>query len=332
MNQSNPRVSIGLAVYNGENYIREAVDSILNQTFTDFELIICDNASTDRTDEICREYAAKDPRVRYYRNERNIGCITNQARVMELSTGEFFKLAAHDDICAPEFLEHCVAALDQNPDAVLAYPKARIINAHGEFFDSEEPFVKYTNACLQLGVSERPSERFREMACLPHSCNHIFGLMRMSAVRAIPGLGAYGGADRSLLARMTLLGRYVEVPKYLFFFRRHSGQSINICKQSVYLYSIWSSTANKGKLVLPGWQMFFEYFNAIRIAPLSLSERISCYIQLFTSYLSVDGSRLIKDLLVATVQICDRWVRTVKQSSQAEPMDTLIFGRFPRLG
>jgi glycosyltransferase involved in cell wall biosynthesis len=329
MRQSNPRVSVGLAVYNGENYIRDSIDSILNQTFTDFELIICDNASTDRTDEICREYAARDERVRYYRNERNIGGIMNQNRVLELSRGEFFKLAAHDDICAPEFLDQCVAALDANPDAVLAYPRTQIINEHGELFDSDEPYVKYTNAWLKLALSDRPATRFREIACLPHSCHHIFGVMRMSAIGSISAWGAYAGSDRSLLARMSLLGRYVEVPECLFFLRRHSEQSINICKQSIYLYNVWYSTANKGKLVLPGWSMFFEYFHAMRTAPLSLAQRIDCYGQLLTAYLAVDGSRLVKDLVVATIQIGDRMLRRFKP--KAESMDTLIFGRFPRL-
>ncbi len=72
-----PAVSIGLPVYNGDNFLAEAIDSILRQTMEDFELIISDNASTDRTEEICREYAAGDSRIRYYRNESNLGAMAN---------------------------------------------------------------------------------------------------------------------------------------------------------------------------------------------------------------------------------------------------------------
>ena len=85
------RVSIGLPVYNGEKYLEQALISILSQTYTDFELIISDNASTDRTQAICREYAAKDPRIRYYCNEENLGAAPNHNRVFELASGEYFK-------------------------------------------------------------------------------------------------------------------------------------------------------------------------------------------------------------------------------------------------
>ncbi|MBD2214537.1 glycosyltransferase family 2 protein [Nostoc linckia FACHB-104] len=103
---SNPlqRLSIGLPVYNGKKFIRESIDCILNQTFQDFELIISDNASTDNTEKICREYAAKDNRIRYYRNAKNIGCARNFHRAFELSTGEYFKWVAYDDLHAPEYL------------------------------------------------------------------------------------------------------------------------------------------------------------------------------------------------------------------------------------
>src|SRR6478735_5395035 len=99
-----PKVSIGLAVYNGERYLDEAITSILSQTFTDFELVICDNDSSDSTPEICRRFAAADDRIRYYRNPVNIGGVRNENRTMFLARGEYFKLAAHDDRIAPEFL------------------------------------------------------------------------------------------------------------------------------------------------------------------------------------------------------------------------------------
>src|SRR5436190_12174806 len=94
-----PIVSIGLPVFNGERYLRQALDSLLGQDFQDFELIISDNASTDRTAEICRAYVAKDRRIRYYRNESNIGSAPNYRRVFELARGEFFKWCSHDDVC-----------------------------------------------------------------------------------------------------------------------------------------------------------------------------------------------------------------------------------------
>jgi glycosyltransferase involved in cell wall biosynthesis len=124
-----PRVSIGLPVYNGENYLAETLDSILAQTFTDFEVIISDNASTDRTETICRQYAAQDRRIRYLRNTSNLGAAKNYNRVFELSQGEYFKWNGHDDPLAPVFLERCVAVLDRHPGVVLCFARNRSMSA-----------------------------------------------------------------------------------------------------------------------------------------------------------------------------------------------------------
>ena len=101
---AHPRVSIGLPVYNGELFLENALDSILSQTYSDFELIISDNASDDKTEEICRSYAARDKRVRYSRNAHNLGAAPNYNRVYHLARGRYFKWASHDDVLAPEFL------------------------------------------------------------------------------------------------------------------------------------------------------------------------------------------------------------------------------------
>ncbi|MEO1346882.1 MAG: glycosyltransferase family A protein, partial [Pseudomonadota bacterium] len=118
-NQS-PRVTIGVPVYNGDAYLAEALDSILNQTFTDFEVIISDNASTDGTEQICRDYAARDDRVRYIRQEKNLGAAPNFNLLVPIARGEYFKWAASDDLIAPEFLNYCVEALEKEFDASLA--------------------------------------------------------------------------------------------------------------------------------------------------------------------------------------------------------------------
>ncbi len=111
MNTHKPPVAIGLPVFNAEKYLSQAVDSILAQTFSDFHLIISDNASTDRTQEICQAYAAQDNRIRYSRNHRNLGASPNFNRVFELSSHQYFKWAPHDDMIAPEFLARCVNSI-----------------------------------------------------------------------------------------------------------------------------------------------------------------------------------------------------------------------------
>ncbi|GAF67255.1 unnamed protein product, partial [marine sediment metagenome] len=120
MADNRPLVSIGMPVYNGERYIRQALDTLVAQTFTDFELIISDNASIDSTSEICLEYAARDKRIRYYRNERNMKTAWNFNRVFELSSGEYFMCASHDDWWAPNYLSSCLEALSSSESIVLA--------------------------------------------------------------------------------------------------------------------------------------------------------------------------------------------------------------------
>jgi glycosyltransferase involved in cell wall biosynthesis len=124
-------VSIGLPVYNGARYLREALDSLLSQTFDDFELIICDNASTDDTGTIARDYAARDSRIRYYRNETNIGAPRNFNRAFALSERRYFKWASYDDALTPTFIQACVDVLDRDPGVVLVFTRGQIIDPDG---------------------------------------------------------------------------------------------------------------------------------------------------------------------------------------------------------
>jgi glycosyltransferase involved in cell wall biosynthesis len=111
------KLSIGL-----ERFLAQALDCLLAQTFQDFEIIISDNASTDRTSEICRHHARANCRVRYVRNQRNPGAITNFNRVFERSTAPLFKWVAHDDLYRERYLESCVRLVDENPDVIVAHP------------------------------------------------------------------------------------------------------------------------------------------------------------------------------------------------------------------
>ena len=334
MKCENPRVSIGLPVYNGARFLRTTIESILKQTFEDFELIIADNASNDTTEEICREYAAKDRRIRYYRNPENIGAAPNYNRVFQLSKGEYFKWAAHDDVCAPELIENCVQVLDSNPDVVLCHPMTKVIDDNGNLLQKDdELYVKWANENIKLRTdSVKAQERFRDLACCPHSCYQVFGLIRASVLKTTPLIDSYGCADKVLLARLGLLGRFYEVPKHLFFLRRHSTQSINIHAQSVHLFSIWFDPSNRGKIIFPRWRNFFEYFAAIKQVPLPWLDKLACYLTL-GELLQQEWQGMTKDLVVATIQILDKFYCTLNSSlnSSYSPKTDLIFNRIPRL-
>ena len=150
--QHSLRLSIGMPVYNGERYLAEAFDCFLAQTFQDFEIVVCDNASTDHTAEICRSYAERDPRIRYYRNEKNLGAIPNFNRVFELSQSPLFKWAAHDDLYHPRYLETCIRILDENPDVILAHSKTAFVDDRGESFPVDPATGHYVDP--RTGVAQ----------------------------------------------------------------------------------------------------------------------------------------------------------------------------------
>jgi glycosyltransferase involved in cell wall biosynthesis len=278
-----PKVSIGLPVYNGENFLTEALDSILAQTFTDFEVIISDNASADRTQDICREYVARDKRIRYFRNAENLGACWNQNQVIKLSNGQYYKMWAHDDLCAPEYLERCVDVLDRDPSVVLCHSKVALIDANGdliEYFDGYNRLSKQLRRPMLDLDSLKTVARFRELT-VPHMCYQIFGLMRSRALKMTPLFGAYSAADNVLLTRLGLMGRFYEVPEYLFFARSHAQQSMQVCDNHD-KYAEWWDPKNKGQLNLPRLKIFLEYWDAVNRASISWREKLPCYIHLLS--------------------------------------------------
>ncbi|MGA7935672.1 MAG: glycosyltransferase [Kovacikia sp.] len=298
MLSQSPRVSIGLAIYNGENYVREAIDSILGQTFEDFELIISDNASTDRTQEICLDYAARDSRIRYYRNEQNMGAAWNQTQVAKLATGEYFMLAAHDDVRAATYLEKCVAVLDRDPSVVLCHSWTRKINEHGEWLEDQKdgcfipPASNLANLTKRLfkplfgdgklhADSWNPRERFRGMLCTYNSCYHIFGVIRNEVLKQTFLFTDCCDADLVLLTKLALIGRFYDVPEYLFLSRRHPLQSEAIISegndQCLNEYIVWWNPANAGKIAIPSWRAIREYWQVVSDAPISWHDRLWCY-------------------------------------------------------
>lgn len=112
------QISIGLPVFNGEKFINQCIDSLLSQTFQEFELIISDNASTDLTSDICKEYASKDKRIKYIRHQKNNGSAWNLNFVLNEAKFEYFMWAAHDDLWESTFIEKNITVLEKNKNFV----------------------------------------------------------------------------------------------------------------------------------------------------------------------------------------------------------------------
>lgn len=300
-----PTITIGLPVYNGENFLAEAIESVLAQTFEDYELVICDNASSDQTEQICRQYAQQDSRIRYYRNAYNQGPARNYNRTFKLAQGRYFKWAAHDDVFAPTLLEKLVLSLEKHPEAVLSFCEVDIINAAGELV---EPYAVE----MQLD-SDRPARRFQEMISLKHRCYEIFGLIRTEALEQTPLIDAYAGSDRVLLSRLSLQGRFEIVPESLFHAREHAQQSIAMLRKPrrkllrMHDYAVWFDPSNQGKVLFPNWRILSEYLNTIGSAPVVMRDKIACLWVLYQWLLAYQNiAKLGRDLAIGAAQMLGR--------------------------
>jgi glycosyltransferase involved in cell wall biosynthesis len=291
MSNGKPRVSIGMPVHNSEKYLRAALDAILAQTYTDFELIISDNASSDCTAEICKSYAAKDPRIKYFSNAHNLGANPNINKSFELSCGEYFKWAFYDDLVAPDFLAKCVEVLDQNPEVVLCVPKANIIDENGKFLGVHEYRADTTLS--------KPHLRFRNVVLNSDSGWEIFGLIRANTLSKTALHASYPGSDLVLIAELTLHGRFHILPDALSYPRVHAEQLwMLIPKERDRV--VFEDASLEGKIVLPKWGWFFGYLKAIGNAHLGIFEAGHCYITFIRWILKPDHLRALgKDVLLA---------------------------------
>jgi glycosyltransferase involved in cell wall biosynthesis len=265
-----PLVSIGLPVFNGENYIEVALKSIVSQDYDDFELIISDNASTDRTESICRDFAAGDRRIRYSRAEANRGAAPNYQRAFELSRGTYFKWAAHDDVCLPGFLNRCVAEISRTDSSVvLVYPRAEIIDAAGNVCGVDDE-------CVALDDS-RPHRRAVYVLRRVNLGWAQFGLMRSDALKKTRLIDGFIGSDYVLLAELAMLGRLLEIHDVLFQRRVHAGMS-NVAHASENQWLEWLDSSNVGSNAqLPAWvRIGVECIKSARRMPLAQHDRAMC--------------------------------------------------------
>lgn len=266
--ESEPLLSIGMPVYNGEHYIAAALGALIDQTFTDFELIVSDNASTDRTMDIVEAFAAADPRIRIHQFDENEGAAINYNKTVELARGRYFKWAAHDDVCAPTFLEKCIDVLEEEPDVVLCGSQSAAIDENGQVkgnYGEEKAFDQYNVI-----------DRFWTAISVPHVCIVIFGVMRLDILKKTPMHGEYVGADRNLLAEFSLMGKVRLLSATLFFRRDHAEASISK-HQDERERLAWFNPAYRDKKSYPTWKRLKEYSGSINRVALPFLTRVGCY-------------------------------------------------------
>jgi glycosyltransferase involved in cell wall biosynthesis len=267
-----PRLSIGLPVYNGERYLSESLTSLLGQSYDNFELIISDNASTDGTEDICRDYLARDRRIKYVRQPRNIGLAPNHNFVFQQARGELFKWASYDDLYGRDLLLRCVEALDKHPHVVLSH------HAYQARIDDTATVTMAAGYSFATG-SPRAPERFRSLL-FEIGGDDFYGVIRSEVFRRISPLNSYHHADRTIVAELALHGPFYQVPELLYFRRHHSSRA-ELAHKTTRSRCANLDPRRAKRLSHPTVRLFAEYIagyvRAIRDAPLSSADKWQCY-------------------------------------------------------
>jgi glycosyltransferase involved in cell wall biosynthesis len=252
-----------MPVYNAEKTIVDAIESVRAQTFSDFDLVISDNASTDGTREILERFAREDPRISILSQARNIGANLNYSAVARAATGEYFKWASSNDWSAPTLLERCVAVLDARPDAVLAYPRSKL------FSKVPSDGIEYHDGMdLQ---NESPAARFEQLVHRMRLNNAMNGVIRVEALRRTHLLATYYSADVVLMGHLALIGKFVEVEETLFF-RRMDAATATALRTAEDVLKHHYPKRTVGSL-FQNWRLYGGWMRAIMGTPLPVTER-----------------------------------------------------------
>ncbi len=291
MSESLPLVSAGIPVFQGENFLDETLQALRAQDYPNLEIVVCDNASTDRTAEIVERHAAEDPRVRLIVNDVNIGAASNYNKVFAVARGEYFAWNAHDDLSSPGFFRRGVMVLNASSDAVVAIPRSFRVDLEGNRLE-EFPIPNEVH-------SSRPHIRFRA-AARAHPEAIVFGLFRSDAIKRTHLHGSFAGSDRNFVAELMLHGRAVLAPDSEFYLREHPGRSVRTFHRSgksrfTHMRDAWYSPERKGRMVFPNWRRLREYIASVSRTPLGLSDSLLCYFAV-ARILTDDRFKLAKQL------------------------------------
>ena len=288
MTERIPKVSIGMPAYNSEQWISVAIDSLLEQDYSDFELIISDNASTDGTGEICRDYAARDTRIRYYRKPVNVGASDNYNAVFLSARGEYFKWASSNDFCDKKFLSSCASVLEKNPDVVLCCPKTRLFS---DRLDTAEECMDNLNITAESACK-------RMVALIENlKLNNVMnGLIRSNALRQTTLIKPYYASDVVLMAELAMHGKFVEYPEFLFY-RRMDSQTATKLKDEAEVIEHYYP-ARKKKMTFQTWKMHYGYLLAANRAPLRIRDKI-CIHKYILKQIMWDRHKLAGDVICA---------------------------------
>ncbi len=265
-----PLVSIGMPVYNGADFLRCALESLLAQDYENFELIVSDNHSTDSTQEICLDYIARDKRIRYFRNEMNLGAIKNFNKVFELSRGEYFMWHAHDDYREPNYISSCLKYIEENPNVILCCTDALL--------DEVKGYRRLQENFSTLGMS--PNRRFRKILW-NNSCASIYGMIRSHFLRKTGLLRNVFGSDNLLLAELSLMGEFFQLPLVLFKISVRGG---SITRKVKAVFEAILPNAPRASF-LPFTKLAVEHWKLVQDSRLKRKEKFIAFLDIIVCFL-----------------------------------------------
>jgi glycosyltransferase involved in cell wall biosynthesis len=281
-----PPVSVAIPAYNCERYIAQSIESLLSQSYGDFELVISDNASTDGTEAVCRRYAQQDARVRYVRRSENIGGPGNFRYVFSLCTGKYHKWSTADDHWHPEFLREAVAVLDAQPDVVLCYPKTQLIDAEGRKIEDYEDNLELD--------AESARKRFRDLYSLIGLCNAHLGLLRRDAMLKTRLIAGHLASDVDFLAEMALIGKFHVLPDVRFYRRFHAASSSWARGDAKHQAAYYAPKA-KGLSAVGTWKRFGFQLGLIARSPAPAADKLALSIDILRR-MRYDRGILLREL------------------------------------
>lgn len=281
-----PEVSIAIPAYNCERYIAQSIESLLGQTYGNFELVISDNASTDGTEDICRRYASMDERVRYVRRAVNIGGPGNFRYVFSLCSGKYHKWSTADDHWHPEFLREAVAVLDTRPDVVLCYPKTQLVDAMGNLIEDYDDNLELSD--------ESPRLRVRELHSRIGLCNAHLGLLRRDAMLRTKLIAGHLASDVDFLVELAMIGKFHLLPGVRFYRRFHATSSSWARADEKHQAAYYAPRA-QGMSKIGTWRRFGFQLGAIGRSPVRLADKLALSMDVLRSMRHERGT-LIREL------------------------------------
>ncbi len=296
MSENLPLVSIGVPVYNGEKGLACALGSLLKQDYSNLEIIISDNASTDSTPAICQEYVLKDSRIKYSRVEKNLGANWNFNRVAELASGKYFMWTAHDDLREPSFVSACVEKMEKNPEAVICQSHVAM------FIEGSEEMLCIAHLDSFDGVTGIVA-RYRET--LKHyPATIVYGLYRRSALHKTQMFQKCTASDLALIQELSIQGEFIQIPRVLFkYFGRKKWNTVH---QD---YNVYFGKDRKPWWYLPFVALFCNHWQRVARASIPFSIKLRLWGVLLEHE---TGQVALKVLIKAAGKLCpERWKETL---------------------